>query len=89
MNKEERKIYNKKYHEQHKERIEAYLSVKVACELCGRKVRYSYMSRHKKSKYCTNHCNPSSVEDMSTLSDDQLNKIVKKLTEKGYIQPTS
>ena len=44
--------YNKKYYADHKVAILRTLTEKCACVLCGRKVSYGQMTRHKSSKLC-------------------------------------
>ena len=44
----DQKKYNKTYYEKNKDKIVQ----KIKCEFCGKMIRKSGMSEHKKSKYC-------------------------------------
>jgi len=44
-----------KYYEANKERLLAQKAEKISCDNCGRKVRKSNMSQHKRTKRCMNH----------------------------------
>jgi hypothetical protein len=52
--------YNKKYYAEHREAILKTLTEKCSCTLCGRKVNYGQMTRHKSSKLCFKNRKPQS-----------------------------
>ncbi len=49
MDKEKVKEYNKQYYAENKTRIGQMLSTRESCDICGKVVAKSSMSRHKKT----------------------------------------
>jgi len=54
--------YNKKYYAEHREAILKTLTEKCSCTLCGRKVNYGQITRHKSSKLCFKNRKPQPEE---------------------------
>ena len=55
MDREQRKEYNKKYYETHKETIIKTACEKIFCDKCGRSVIRNNIKSHQKSKICARH----------------------------------
>ena len=55
MNAEDRKEYNKKYYQAHKEKIIKSACEKVFCDKCGRSVIKNNIKTHQKSKICARY----------------------------------
>ncbi len=46
MDNEQRKLYNKQYYENNKDRILTKLTSKVNCEFCNRQVSFANLQKH-------------------------------------------
>lgn len=44
--------YNKLYQEKNKEDLQAKRMVREQCNVCGKMISHSYISKHKKAKSC-------------------------------------
>jgi hypothetical protein len=54
MDKEERKLYNKKYYTDNKSTILKKACEKVICQFCNRSVIQNNLIKHQSSKICKN-----------------------------------
>ena len=52
MDQENRKLYNKQYYENNKNKILEKLTSKVNCEFCNRKVSYANLNKHYTLAIC-------------------------------------
>lgn len=71
MNAEDRKEYNKKYYQAHKEKILKSACEKVFCDKCGRSVIKNNIKTHQKSKICARYA----LEKIAKPDIDQENVI--------------
>ena len=52
MDQENRKLYNKQYYENNKDKILEKLTSKVNCEFCNRQVSYENLNKHYTLPIC-------------------------------------
>ncbi len=78
MDREQRRLYNKKYRELNCVRIESHLGEQKACHNCGKTVRHQNMRAHKRTKHCKN--NPLIKLDtiIDTIHKSEVNDYVEK-----------
>ena len=88
MNPEQRKEYNRKYYETHKETIIKTACEKIFCDKCGRSVIRNNIKSHQKSKICARHsqnklaiCTPVESTDLNLIefNDENLKVLMGKL----------
>jgi hypothetical protein len=89
MNPEQRKEYNKKYYETHKETIIKTACEKIFCDKCGRSVIRNNIKSHQKSKICARHSQnkvaisstPNEPTDLNLIefNDENLKVLMEKL----------
>ena len=88
MNSEQRKEYNKKYYESHKETIIKTACEKIFCDKCGRSVIRNNIKSHQKSKICARHSQnkvaisiPNEPTDLNLIefNDENLKMLMEKL----------
>jgi len=79
MNAEDRKEYNKKYYQAHKEKILKSACEKVFCDKCGRSVIKNNIKTHQKSKICARYALEKfakpDIDQENVIPDPQLNDI--------------
>ena len=88
MDREQRKEYNKKYYESHKETIIKTACEKIFCDKCGRSVIRNNIKSHQKSKICARHSQnkvaisiPNEPTDLNLIefNDENLKVLMEKL----------
>ena len=89
MNPEQRKEYNRKYYETHKETIIKTACEKIFCDKCGRSVIRNNIKSHQKSKICARHSQnkvaisstPNEPTDLNLIefNDENLKVLMEKL----------
>ena len=89
MNPEQRKEYNRKYYETHKETIIKTACEKIFCDKCGRSVIRNNIKSHQKSKICARHSQnkvaisstPNEPTDLNLIefNDENLKVLMGKL----------
>ena len=77
MNTEERKEYNKNYYCEKRDIILKKLCAQATCELCGRKVKYCNMVKHKATVLCSNNRKPL-PEGITALQYEKLKKELRE-----------
>jgi hypothetical protein len=79
MNAEDRKEYNKKYYQAHKEKIIKSACEKVFCDKCGRSVIKNNIKSHQKSKICARYAIEKiakpDIDQENVIPDPQINDI--------------
>ena len=75
MNPEQRKEYNKKYYETHKETIIKTACEKIFCDKCGRSVIRNNLKSHQKSKICARHSQNKVAISSTPVESTDLNLI--------------
>lgn len=76
MTPEERKIYNKKYYGDKKDKILSKLSEKIECEVCKRQVRRQNLPKHKLTFVCKRIAENNNNDKISQL-ENQIKELLK------------